>query len=121
MNSEILEVVARSFYVSSVAILIASIFAVPLAVYISLAEFKGEILFDEKAAVNNNNLFRKNVGMVFQYPILLDRTVKENLAFGLKKRKEANIEKKVEEMIKQLYFQHIIFFMLIHWVIIFIL
>jgi tungstate transport system permease protein len=42
MNSEILEVVARSFYVSSVAILIASIFAIPLAVYISLAEFKGK-------------------------------------------------------------------------------
>jgi len=42
MNAEILEVVARSFYVSSIAIVAASIFAIPLAVYISLAEFKGK-------------------------------------------------------------------------------
>jgi len=42
MNAEILEVVARYFYVSSIAILTASIFAIPLAIYISLAEFKGK-------------------------------------------------------------------------------
>jgi tungstate transport system ATP-binding protein len=68
---------------------------------------KGEILFAGKTVAINNNSFRKNVGMVFQYPILLDRTVWENLAFGLKKRKETHIEKKVKEMIQQLWLEKI--------------
>lgn len=42
MNPEIIEVVARSFFVSSAAIFIASFLAIPIAVYISLKEFKGK-------------------------------------------------------------------------------
>ncbi|OGF61585.1 MAG: hypothetical protein A2Y62_16935 [Candidatus Fischerbacteria bacterium RBG_13_37_8] len=45
MNPEIFEVVVRSFFVSSAAILISSIIAIPLAVYISLKEFKGKKIF----------------------------------------------------------------------------
>lgn len=42
MNPEIIEIVARSFLVSSSAIIISSIIAIPLAIYISLAEFRGK-------------------------------------------------------------------------------
>ena len=50
----------------------------------------GDIIFERKTVRNNKRSFRKVIGMVFQYPMLLDRTVKENLAFGLKKLPKKN-------------------------------
>ncbi|OGF61586.1 MAG: hypothetical protein A2Y62_16940 [Candidatus Fischerbacteria bacterium RBG_13_37_8] len=68
---------------------------------------KGGIYCDGTEITTNPYVFRKSIGMVFQYPILLDRSVKENIAFGLKKRKESDIEKKVDTIIQQLSLEKI--------------
>lgn len=67
----------------------------------------GEIIFDRATVATNKNTLRKNIGMVFQNPILLDRSVTDNLTFALRKRRETNIDNQVREIIKQLELEKI--------------
>lgn len=62
----------------------------------------GEIRINDKV-INNIPVNKRNMGMVFQnYAIFPHMSVKENVAFGLKKKKlsKAEIEKKVDEILK---------------------
>ena len=61
----------------------------------------GEIKFDENV-INNIPAHKRNIGMVFQnYAIFPHMTVKENVEYGLKLRKEnkESMKKKVDEML----------------------
>jgi len=56
---------------------------------------EGQILFDGKPAALDPQRVRSQVTLLNQEPYLLKRTVKTNVAYGLKIRKQANIEEKV--------------------------
>ena len=61
----------------------------------------GEIKFDENV-INNIPAHKRNIGMVFQnYAIFPHMTVRENVEYGLKLRKEnkESMKKKVDEML----------------------
>ena len=66
---------------------------------------RGEILFDGKSIMKLDELeYRRKISFVFQDPLLLDMTVEQNIALGLKFRgtpKEA-IQERVEKWVKQL-------------------
>ncbi|MDY5730920.1 MAG: ABC transporter ATP-binding protein [Eubacteriales bacterium] len=62
----------------------------------------GEIAFDE-TVINNLPAHKRNIGMVFQsYAIFPHLTVEENVAYGLKIRKEGSkqIKEKVDKILK---------------------
>ncbi len=66
---------------------------------------QGQILFqgEDITKLNEEQLLaiRKQCGMIFQHPALFDSlTVKENLAFGLRRLKKLN-EEDIEQLIKQ--------------------
>ncbi len=45
---------------------------------------------------------RRQIAMAFQRPLLLSRSVRANVAYGLRLRKERNIERRVEAMLKRI-------------------
>ena len=69
----------------------------------------GEIKLDEKL-INNIPTNKRNMGMVFQnYAIFPHMSVKDNVAFGLKRKKmsKQEIEEKVDEILKIVKIDHL--------------
>ena len=69
----------------------------------------GEIKLDEKL-INNIPTSKRNMGMVFQnYAIFPHMSVKDNVAFGLKRKKmsKQEIEEKVDEILKIVKIDHL--------------
>ena len=69
----------------------------------------GEIKLDEKL-INNIPTNKRNMGMVFQnYAIFPHMSVKDNVAFGLKRKKmsKQKIEEKVDEILKIVKIDHL--------------
>ena len=65
----------------------------------------GEILFDGASILKLNELeYRRRISFVFQDPLLLDMTVEQNIALGLKFRgtPRAEVQERVGRWIKQL-------------------
>ena len=65
----------------------------------------GEILFNGKSILTLNELeYRRRISFVFQDPLLLDMTVEQNIALGLKFRgtEKEEIQERVGKWIKQL-------------------
>ena len=65
----------------------------------------GEILFDGKSLMELNELeYRRKISFVFQSPLLLDMTVEENVALGLKFRgvSKEEIQSRVVRWVKSL-------------------
>ena len=61
---------------------------------------KGKIYFDGKD-ITNVPCQKRNVGIVYQdYALFPHMTIYENIAFGLKIRKEKNIENKIDNIMK---------------------
>ncbi len=70
-----------------------------------LAPARGEILFDGQSILKLNELeYRRRISFVFQDPLLLDMTVEQNIALGLKFRStpRAEVQERVGRWIKQL-------------------
>ncbi|BAF60445.1 ABC-type sulfate/molybdate transport systems, ATPase component [Pelotomaculum thermopropionicum SI] len=70
----------------------------------------GELFFNgEKINWKNAILYRRRMAMVFQEPLLLDTTVAENIATGLKIRgyEKPAIRSRVEEWLKKLGIEHL--------------
>jgi tungstate transport system ATP-binding protein len=66
---------------------------------------RGDISFDGKSLKNLNELeYRRKISFVFQVPLLLDMTVEQNIALGLKFRSvlKEEIRERVGKRIKQL-------------------
>lgn len=66
---------------------------------------RGEILFDGQSILKLNELeYRRRISFVFQDPLLLDMTVEQNIALGLKFRStpRAEVQERVGRWIKQL-------------------
>src|ERR671918_409295 len=66
---------------------------------------RGEILFDGKSILKLDKLeYRRKISFVFQDPLLLDMTVEQNIALGLKFRgmPKEEIQQRVGKWIKQL-------------------
>lgn len=56
----------------------------------------GEIIFDNKNQNEWNELeYRRKIAFVFQDPLLMDMTVEENIALGLRFRGQKNVEEQV--------------------------
>lgn len=62
----------------------------------------GEIFLDNISALNNPQSIRRNISMVFQQPVLLDRSVEDNIAFGLKARSANTIREQINYAIDML-------------------
>ena len=61
---------------------------------------KGQIFFGEEN-ITDVPCYKRNVGIVYQnYALFPHLSVCENIAFGLKIRKEKNIEKKIEQIME---------------------
>ena len=67
---------------------------------------RGHVLFDGHTA-RMDTACRRNVVMAFQEPILLDRTVAANLAYGLKRRKDPDVQRRVSSMLKVMELEHL--------------
>ncbi|MCL6639703.1 MAG: ABC transporter ATP-binding protein [Firmicutes bacterium] len=70
----------------------------------------GELFFNgEKINWKNSILYRRRMAMVFQEPLLLDTTVAENVASGLKIRgyEKGAIRTRVEEWLKRMRIEHL--------------
>ena len=66
----------------------------------TLSPDSGQIYFGNED-VTSMPCYKRNVGIVYQdYALFPHLTVSENIAFGLKARKRANIEEKVNELMK---------------------
>ena len=66
---------------------------------------RGEILFDGQSILKLDELeYRRKISFVFQDPLLLDMTVEQNIALGLKFRStpRAEVQERVGRWIKQL-------------------
>ena len=66
---------------------------------------RGEILFDGQSILKLDELeYRRKISFVFQDPLLLDMTVEQNIALGLKFRgtPRAEVQERVGRWIKQL-------------------
>ncbi len=66
---------------------------------------RGEILFDGQSILKLDELeYRRRISFVFQDPLLLDMTVEQNIALGLKFRStpRAEVQERVGKWIKQL-------------------
>jgi tungstate transport system ATP-binding protein len=66
---------------------------------------RGDIFYDGKSLKQLNELeYRRKISFVFQAPLLMDMTVEQNIALGLKFRGTSRDEtqKRVEEWMKQL-------------------
>jgi ABC-type proline/glycine betaine transport system ATPase subunit len=66
---------------------------------------RGEILFEGKSLMDWDVLeYRRQISFVFQSPLLLDMTVEENVALGLKFRgvSKAEIQARVEKWVRSL-------------------
>jgi len=66
---------------------------------------RGEIRFDGKSLANWDKLeYRRKISFVFQSPLLLDMTVEQNVALGLKFRgvAKAEVQSRVERWVKSL-------------------
>ena len=66
---------------------------------------RGEILFDGESLTKLDELeYRRKISFVFQDPLLLDMTVEQNIALGLKFRglSKEEIQERVRKWIKQL-------------------
>jgi len=72
---------------------------------------KGEIIFENEKVDDRNKLaFRRQIGMVLQDPLLLDTTVSQNIATGMRFRgiKESIIKKSVTKWAEQLNISHLL-------------
>jgi tungstate transport system ATP-binding protein len=70
-----------------------------------LMPVRGEILFDGKSILKLDELeYRRKISFVFQDPLLLDMTVEQNIALGLKFRgtSKEEIQERVDMWIRQL-------------------
>ena len=71
---------------------------------------RGEILFDGKSVKDLNELeYRRKISFVFQSPLLLDMTVQQNVALGLKFRgtSKEKVDERVGKWVKQLGIEHL--------------
>ena len=66
----------------------------------------GHILFDGHVA-RMDTTCRRNVVMAFQQPVLLDRTVTANLTYGLNRRKDPDVQRRVNSMLKLMELEHL--------------
>jgi len=72
---------------------------------------KGQILWNDRSIFTIPGLeYRRNLALVLQEPLLLDRSVKENIALGLKFRGVDNnkIEKKVSQWTERFHISHLL-------------
>ena len=72
---------------------------------------KGQILWDNRSIFNIPGLeYRRKLALVMQEPLLLDRSVKENIASGLKFRGVENhiVEKKVAQWADRFHISHLL-------------
>ena len=70
-----------------------------------LAPVHGEILYDGKSLMQMDELeYRRKISFVFQAPLLMDMTVEQNVALGLKFRgiSKVEIQARVRKWMKQL-------------------
>lgn len=67
-----------------------------LALALLIKPTQGEIIFDGKNQNDWDELaYRRKIAFVFQDPLLLDMSVEENIALGLKFRGEKNVQEQV--------------------------
>lgn len=68
---------------------------------------QGSIFFDEADVSEHKARFRRDIVMVFQNPILLDRSLEANVAYGLKARGRRDVEPRLSAVLGLLELEHL--------------